>query len=158
MKRFALLCGILVTLLLAVNCLISFPLAAQTIQIDSIFTSDGEIFPFEANDTIYGLSISGSVTLNNDTSLVRVILTDDSGNEWMVYEAYPMILPGRYCELDFVADETKYLQVNSPYSLKIQIIQANINLGSIEFDDDYSENLETLQSEYKEILESRKVD
>ena len=65
---------------------------AQTIQIGSTFTSDGEIFPFSPNDTIYGLSISGSVTLNSDTSLVRVVLTDIAGQEWMVYEAYPMIV------------------------------------------------------------------
>ena len=65
---------------------------AQTIQIDSTFTADGEIFPFGQVDTIYGLSISGSVQLLSDTSLVRVILTDSNGNEWMVYEAYPMIV------------------------------------------------------------------
>jgi hypothetical protein len=133
-------------------------MTAQTIQIDSIFTTDAEIFPFEPDDTIYGLSISGSVNLNSDTSLVRVILTDDAGNEWMAYEAYPLILPGKFCVLENVADETMYLQVGSPYSLKIQITQANINIGSIGLEEDYSENLETLQSEYKEMLEFRKVD
>jgi len=83
----------LVILILAVNYYLSSPMQAQTIQIDSIFTSDGEIFPFGPNDTIYGLSISGSVTLSSNTSLVRVILTYNSGNEWMVFESYPLISP-----------------------------------------------------------------
>lgn len=63
-----------------------YPIKAQTIIIDSTFTQDGIIFPFNQNDTIYGLSISGSVELFSDTSLVRVILSDQNGNEWMVYD------------------------------------------------------------------------
>jgi hypothetical protein len=85
MNRLTNPCGVLTTLLLAVSCLIIPPMAAQTILIDSSFTSDSEIFPFQQNDTIYGLSISGSVTLSSDTSLVRVILSDNAGHEWMVY-------------------------------------------------------------------------
>jgi hypothetical protein len=129
MKRSAPPCGILTTLLLAVCCLISNPMVAQTIQIDSNFTADGEIYPFEPDDTIYGLSISGSVNLNSDISLVRVILTDEEGHEWMVYEAYQSILPGDQGTLFQKADETKYLQVYSPQSIKIHIIEASFTLA-----------------------------
>ena len=71
---------ILAIFIVVVSCYLTPPLQAQTIQIDSLFTTDGEIFPFGTNDTIFGLSISGHVTLSSDTSLVRVILTDNSGN------------------------------------------------------------------------------
>jgi hypothetical protein len=133
-------------------------MTAQTIQIDSIFTVDGEIFPFEPDDTIYELSISGSVNLNSDTSLVRVILTDDAGNEWMAYEAYPLILPGKFCVLENVADETMYLQVFSPYSIQIQITDASLTLDFLNLQTEYSENLETQQQSYKAALEERKAD
>jgi hypothetical protein len=158
MKRLTNPCGVLTTLLIAVSCLIILPMAAQTILIDSTFTSDGEIFPFQQNDTIYGLSISGSVTLSSDTSLVRVILTDEAGHEWMVYEAYPMILPGKHAILHGIADETMYLQVNEPSSLKIQVIQGTLSLDSLNFRSNYSYNLEFLQQSFKAGLESRKVD
>ena len=46
---------------------------AQTIVIDSTFSSNAEIFPFNQDDTIYGLGITGNITLYSDTSLVRVI-------------------------------------------------------------------------------------
>jgi hypothetical protein len=96
---------------------------AQTIQIDSTFTTDGEIFPFGSNDTIYGLSISGHVALSSDTSLVRVILTDNSGNEWMVYEAYPMIVEGSPTILTNECDETCYLTgIHNKYQELFEIL------------------------------------
>jgi len=149
---------ILATLILAFSCFICLPMKAQTIHIDSLFTSDGEIFPFEPNDTIYGLSISGSITLLSDTSLVRVILTDNNGNEWMVYEAYPFILPNWEIEITECADETKFRQVFNPHSLKIQIINASFDLDIAIFQDRNTENLENLQENYKNTIESRKVD
>jgi len=84
-----------------------YPAKAQTIIIDSTFTEDGIIFPFSQNDTIYGISISGEVELFSDTSLVRVILSDQNGNEWMVYEAYSLILHCGFSTLTEAADETK---------------------------------------------------
>ncbi|MBP6870655.1 MAG: hypothetical protein KBC43_01490 [Bacteroidales bacterium] len=75
--------GILTLMLLALSCMFCMTVKAQSVQIDSTFTTDSEIFPFETGDTIYGLSISGTVQLFSDTSLVRVILTDIYGNEWI---------------------------------------------------------------------------
>jgi hypothetical protein len=113
-------------------------MTAQTIYIDSTFTTDGEIFPFEPNDTIYGLSISGSVTLSSDTSLVRVILTDEAGQEWMVYEAYPMILPCKHAILSGIADEYikafEYLKMDDSVSALniLEAIPGNFELTSAE--------------------------
>jgi len=91
MKAFASPCGILAIVFLTLSSLFIAPMKAQTIQIDSILTSDGEIFPFSPTDTIYGLSITGTVTLHSDTSLVRVILKDSNGTEWMIFETYPFL-------------------------------------------------------------------
>ena len=57
----------LIALLLAISAY-SQNVEAQTFLIDSTFTSDAVIQPFGANDTIYSLKISGSITLNSDTS------------------------------------------------------------------------------------------
>jgi hypothetical protein len=133
------------------------PMQTQTIQIDSTFTSDGEIFPFGPNDTIYGLSISGSVSLLTDTSLVRVILTDNSGNEWMVYEAYPMIVSDSAFDIEEVCDETCYLEEFYPHSLKIQIINAVITISDLSYSLTRYQNLSVLQQEAKRRKELEKV-
>jgi len=44
--------------ILAISCFYASTLQAQIIQIDSVFTSDGEIFPFMPDEPINGLSIS----------------------------------------------------------------------------------------------------
>ena len=134
------------------------PAKAQFIQIDSTFTADGEIFPFGPNDTIYGLSISGTVHLFSDTSLVRVLLSDNYGNEWMVYEAYPMINPDKISVLLRFADETKYLFVVSPVKISINIIEASILLDSIFLEREELANLSVIQDQYKQIIESQKTD
>ncbi|MDX9905821.1 MAG: C1 family peptidase, partial [Bacteroidales bacterium] len=131
---------------------------SQTIQIDSTFTTDAEIFPFEPGDTIYGLSISGTVQLFSDTSLVRVILSDLNGNEWMVYEAYPMIYPNKNCNLINFADETKYLFVTHPTKLYISLIEATLFLDSIHPDYNPHEDLSMLQNQHKDIIETNKED
>ena len=64
---------------------------SQFIIVDTTTTVDCEIFPFGAVDTIYGLSFSGSVVLNSDSSLVRLVYVDGENNEWLLMEAYPLI-------------------------------------------------------------------
>jgi hypothetical protein len=148
---------VLAIFIMAICFLFASKMTAQTIQIDSTFTSDGEIFPFEPNDTIYGLSISGHVTLSSDTSLVRVILTDNSGNEWMVYEAYPMIVTDSSFDIEEVCDETCYLEEFYPHSLKIQIIDAIITISDLSYSLTRYQNLSVLQQEAKRRKDLEKV-
>jgi C1A family cysteine protease len=131
---------------------------AQTIQIDSTFTTDGEIYPFSPDDTIYGLSISGSVALHSDTSLVRVILTDNTGQEWMVYEAYPFINPIWNFTFHELADETMYKEIQNPILLKVEILNASFYLDYITWREVFSENLSSMQNHHKEMVESAKID
>jgi len=130
---------------------------AQTIQIDSTFTADGEIFPFSPNDTIYGLSITGSVSLFSDTSLIRVILSDNSGIEWMVYEAYPMIATDTEFDIEEECDETCFLNEAIPSSIQIQLINATLQLDSLFINDNEIPNIETLIIENRIYQEARKI-
>jgi len=56
------------------------------------------IYPFTTGDTIYGLSVSGSVSLLSDTSLVRIIVSGQEG---------------------YLPDNLITLQVDSPQSTQI---------------------------------------
>lgn len=130
---------------------------AQTLVIDSSFNTDGEIFPFFQNDTINGLSISGSITFNSDTSLVRVIISDAVGNEWMVYEAYPMIVSDTSFDIVEECDETCYLDEFIPYSLRIQITDALILLDSLNYSTEALGDMEALQYQAKRNKDLEKV-
>ena len=157
MKKIIFYRKVVAIIIVAICCLFSSPITAQTIQIDSLFTSDEEIFPFGPNDTIYGLSISGHVTLLSDTSLVRVILTDNLGNEWMVYEAYPMIVGNLNFEIEEECDETCFLEEFHPHSLKIQIIAADIAISDISCSSIWYGNLAILQQQAKRSKDLEKV-
>ncbi|MCF8387574.1 MAG: hypothetical protein K9G47_06805, partial [Bacteroidales bacterium] len=137
---------------------ISLCVKSQSITIDSTFTSDGEIFPFSQVDSIYGLSLSGHVTLNSDTSLVRVILVDENYDEYMVYEAYPLIVTSMEFDITNVSDETKYMNDTDPYSIMVYLEDAELVLSAIIYQSGYTENTDSLQSDYKATIETTKVE
>lgn len=123
--------GIIAVLFLTLSCLIFSQIKAQTIEIDRTFTTDEVIYPFEGADKIYGISISGYVTLTSDTSMVRIILKNDQDQEWMVYEAFPMIVKNYEFELTEECDETCFMEETRPISLSIQIIDAEFYLSTL---------------------------
>lgn len=95
---------------------------AQTIQIDSIFTADGEIFPFDTIQSLTELFAGGEVSLASDTSMVRIILVDDVDIHYLVFEAYPLICDSLDYSFTDHCDETCALDDVAPYSLILQII------------------------------------
>lgn len=130
---------------------------AQTIQIDSTFNTDGEIFPFGSTGEVYGLYLSGSITLNSDTSMVRIILVDSSFNEYMVYEAYQYICPSSPFDTTNVCDETCYSNGFTPYSILIQIYDATIQIDSLFLSNNQAQNPTELQTQEKQNIELQKV-
>ncbi|MBC8320170.1 MAG: T9SS type A sorting domain-containing protein [Bacteroidetes bacterium] len=131
--------------------------SAQTISIDSTFTTDTEIIPFSTTGKVYGLSLNGSVELFSDNSLVRVILYDTLFNEFLVYEAYPLICLLDDFDINSLCDETCYSDGFVPYSLEIQIINAELTLTTIELTETSSAEAGIMQQQAKETLELSKV-
>lgn len=130
---------------------------AQTIQIDSTFNTNGEIFPFSQVDSIYSLSITGHITLNSDTSLVRVILVDENYNKYMVYEAYPLITTSLDFNIANVCDETCYLNGVNPSSILIYFNDASITIQTITYSKVFIENADTLSYFAKRQNDTLKV-
>jgi hypothetical protein len=131
---------------------------SQIIDIYDSFTSDNELQPFQPEyNKIYGISISGSVHLDSDTSLVRVILTDQQGQEWMVYEAYPLIVSDTAFDIKDGCDETCYLEETMPISLSIQIIDAELYITTLNLITEPRENLSILQYQAKRNKDLDKV-
>ncbi len=136
---------------------LSFNALSQTINIDSTFMTDTEIFPFGTSGTVYGLSLNGTVDLNTDTSLVRVILFDTLFNEYLVYEAYPLICSSSIFSVNSVCDETCYSNGLVPYSLQIQLVNAELTLTTLQLTETYSSDAGSMQKQAKEALELNKA-
>lgn len=62
-------------------------LKSQVLIVDTICNQDCEILPFNNYDTVQGLKVSASVSLNSDSSLVRIIYIDDNNFEWLLLES-----------------------------------------------------------------------
>lgn len=100
----------------------------QTTEIAYTTTSE---FPLDNVSAISGLSISGRSQLNSDTSLVRVLLIDNTNKSYLVYEDFYLTAS----DLDFqdMAFETAFLDSVIPSKLKIIIRDATLYLTDISY-------------------------
>jgi hypothetical protein len=130
----------------------------KEITIDSTFFESTEIFPFTEIQTITGLRFSGDIILHHDTSLVRLIYVDNDGNEFMIYEAYPLILNDLEINVKEGCDETCFLEQRMPYSVKIQIIDAELTLESFFYDEEPVENPPAMQYATKRATDAEKIE
>ena len=103
----------------------------QRIEINRQFTLPAQIDPFTDTDPISGLVISGDITLNADSSLVRVILIDKQYNEYLVYEIYPLIADSRNFLINEIGEETTILNNVVPSGIGIEMIDASFHLTEI---------------------------
>ncbi|MEI7579804.1 MAG: hypothetical protein WCJ58_07300 [bacterium] len=95
------------------------------------YTKSTDITPFTKNTKISALGLDGVVTLNKDTSYVRIVLVDNNSKEYLAYEAYPLI--NKIGKSNFVSacQETCFLTNITPVSIKIQIKDASIELTNL---------------------------
>ncbi len=103
----------------------------QSIIVDTTITTDCEFFPFGSVDTIYGLSFSGSVVLNSDSSLVRLVYIDGENNEWLLMEAYTLITSDTNTVYSKHCDETCYFDANPTTSIVVEIIDASVTVDTL---------------------------
>ena len=95
-----------------------------------VYTATAE-YPLDKTSTIAGLSISGRSQLNSDTSLVRILLVDNQGKSYLVYEDF--YLTASNMEFQDMAFETAYLDSVVPNQLKIIIRDATFYLNDISY-------------------------
>lgn len=101
--------------------------------------------------------MEGDVHLNSDTSLVRVILEDDFGSQYMIFETYPLICPSLYISFTGYCDETCFLEMINPSSIIIQVIDASLNLKSFYYNTDPKENATEERYKAKRSLDAEKM-
>jgi hypothetical protein len=131
---------------------------SEELEINTMIYSSCEIFPFEKLEKITGIKWSGSIRLLSDTSLVRIILTSQDAPDYMIFEAYPLIVDNSQVDVNEGCDETCYLNQVDPVSVKIQIINAELNFKSLFYYSDFHDNLPQMQYDVKRSRDWQKVD
>lgn len=133
----------------------------DTLNIIRIYADSEEIFPFAKQGNIYGLTFSGSVQLNSEISLVRIILVDVNLHEYLVYETYPLIAGGNSYSVKDVCEETCFLDKITPAKIKIQLTEASIHIEKINL---YFESpvprrdIENIRKQIKVAQDQEKID
>jgi hypothetical protein len=132
---------------------------AEVFNVNQTFTTDTVFNPFTPppEDVIYTIKISGSVTMNSLTSLIRVILFTDEG-EFMVLEAFPLIAADTAWEFSGYCDETCYLDGLTPFEIRLEIINASIYIEDFFYDLEEVEDASAKQYIEKKNSDHIKVD
>jgi C1A family cysteine protease len=129
-----------------------------SIKIDKGLSNSQLIFPFTKAEKIYGLMISGSIDLYKDYSLIRVILVGEDFHEYIVYEAYPLIVDNSSETIINECEETCITEGIMPHSLKTELIDAFLQIDEIMLTD-YPQSLAMIPAEaIMQIKEERDAD
>lgn len=134
---------------------------AKTINVNQTYNHYVELTPFSTVSNASSVTITGSVTLNSDTSLVRILLVDNVGEEYMLFESYSMIVDTNVYSFSNYTDETKYLHNIKPQSLKIYTEDASVHIQSIYVNTNTIsttlEQTETLRYNYYKSMNQQKI-
>lgn len=104
---------------------------AKHITVNKLFSASGKLYEFADHGPITGLAISGNVTLKNSAGFVRVLLEDQRGLEYLVYETNSFTQDGLSSAFERFAEETKELSNISPALLKVELENATWALSDI---------------------------
>ena len=132
----------------------------EVIQVHQLFTTSSEILPFDEKiSTIYGLTIKANVSFNDLESFVRIILTDKLGDEYLVYETYPLLEDGNSVSIDNLSEETGIMNGVKPQSLKVEVKNATLTVQSITCSSalDQSVDVQKAKKEKKELQNISKI-
>ena len=147
---FLLLCGIVYTSQLSNN-----------IYINSTFFQSSLLTPFNDVQSISSLNISGKISLNTDSSLVRVILVDNKFIEYLVYEAYPLIVKEMVYDFSQIAEETHILPNVHPLQIKIEIYDASLTLDDLHYSSALGKSnveIKQMQATIRKEINQKKID
>ncbi|MEI7463278.1 MAG: hypothetical protein WCK03_02665 [Candidatus Taylorbacteria bacterium] len=106
------------------------PLSTSGINVNKTFTQNG-VYPLSIGKPVYGLQIAADTYLSSGTSLVRVILTDNRGNEYLVFEGSPITFGQGAFSISNYCEETCLLNGIIPTSLKIEVLNGSVTIKSI---------------------------
>ena len=104
----------------------------QKITIDSLFQNSDTLNIFDNTSNIYGLAVDMSVIALSPNFLVRIILTDDDDNQYLVAESYREISEGDTLLFEDYCEETSLLNGITATQLFIYVNNAKVFVDTID--------------------------
>ena len=132
----------------------------QSLPVNVTTNTDYVFSPFSSinnKKAITGLSIDGNFTRNSKHYLVRVLLKDIEGREYLIMESYKEINDKSSDSFSNYCEETRYLNHIQPDSIKIILRGASIQLTKIHYVDSEIMASRSDCTSQKDNKESRKV-
>ncbi len=77
------------------------------------------------------MAVSGEVTFNDETAIVRAVLVDNNFREHLIFEWYPLIADAEKMSLTEVCEETAILDGIIPAYLRIEVKNAMLRLDKL---------------------------
>lgn len=129
----------------ALICISSFKVVADTrkvitgsnvigdeIAIDTIINQDAVIAPFNDITNIVGITVNTSIVpCTNKKYLVRILLQEQTGREYLILESYREINDADTIVYDNYGMETSYMSPMNPVSIKIYVEDACLTISTI---------------------------
>lgn len=110
----------------------------ETIPLNFTMTNDYSFKPFSAGNKISGLSVDANITKYAYDYLVRIILKDSQGEEYLVMESYKELCNDNSITIRDYCEETSLLENVCPDSLIVIVKNASVNITNIKCTSDNS--------------------
>jgi hypothetical protein len=134
MKKFTFYC-VLLTFVLITHSLIAqnqnarFKMAgpkSETVEVNETYGHLPQKFSHlkKMELRIYGLAVTADIQLENEESLVRLLLVDSNFEEYLIYEGYSLLDNGLSWSIDEICEETAILEGIRANSVKIELENA----------------------------------
>lgn len=132
---------------------------AEKLYVEKVFEKDNVIYPFK-NIMLSGISITGHINVLKDDFLVRVIVTDKAGDEYLLLETYDEIYNDSLVSFYDYGEETLFLNNVLPTSIKIIVRNAILELTNIQCEpfkqNTNAKEIQTLQQQKEKQLKEQK--
>jgi len=89
--------------------------------------------PLDSTKPIFSLKLSGDVILEKPNSYIRAILIDKDNNEYLIYEAFPLVTDSNSFPIINICEETCLLNQVIPMFLRIEGNSSSLNINEIQF-------------------------
>ena len=132
--------------------------ADSVLVINKEFSNNEQVIPININSNIFGLTFSGKVRLNSDTSLVRIVLMDDHYKEYLVYETYALMEDKSVFSVKGIGEETVKLNGVKPLMLKFEILDASVEITEIQISTKTLKNTFNTQKETYLLQHKKLID
>ena len=91
------------------------------------------ILPVTLKQKISGLSVSGNITFTGVKGFVRIVLTDDYGNDYLVLETNTIFENQTTISFDEFCEETALLDAVLPKQITIECTDAQVTINGIQY-------------------------